>query len=148
MKVLIENKKARFRYFFHEKLEVGIMLNGYEVKSLREKHGSIDGAYALVLDDELWLVNSNIPSQDLFAFSTSEIRRRKLLCHKKELTMLKMKSEADGMTIVPVKIYDKNGKIKLEIALAKGKNVADKRQTLKRRDIDREMRTCERPVSQ
>ena len=57
MKVLIENKKSRFRYFFHEKLEVGIMLNGYEVKSLREKHGSIDGAYALVLDDELWLVN-------------------------------------------------------------------------------------------
>ena len=138
MQVLVENRKAVFKYFLYDKLEVGIVLNGFEVKTLREKCGSIDGAYVQVLGNELWLLNSNIQSQDLFAFSTGEIRRRKLLCHKKELRWLKMKSEAEGMTLVPLKLYDKNGKIKLEIALAKGKNVADKRQTLKRRDIDRE----------
>ena len=140
MEVLLENKKARLRYLFHEKLEVGIVLNGFEVKSLREKCGSIDGAYVQVLSNELWLVNSNIRSQDLFAFSAGKIHRRKLLCHKKELRDLKMKSEAKGMALVPLKIYDKNGKIKLEIAIAKGKNAADKRQTLKDRDIMREVR--------
>ncbi len=141
MQVLAENRKAVFRYFLYDKLEVGIVLNGFEVKALREKCGSIDGAYVQVLGNELWLLNSNIQSQDLFAFSTGEIRRRKLLCHKKELRWLKMKSEAEGMTLVPLKLYDKNGKIKLEVAVARGKNAIDKRRDLRDRDI---MRDAER----
>ena len=135
MQVLVENRKAMFKYFLYDKLEVGIVLNGFEVKTLREKCGSIDGAYVQVLGNELWLLNSNIQSQDLFAFSTGEIRRRKLLCHKKELRWLKMKSEAEGMTLVPLKLYDKNGKIKLEVAVARGKNAIDKRRALRDREI-------------
>ena len=135
MQVLVENRKAMFKYFLYDKLEVGIVLNGFEGKTLREKCGSIDGAYVQVLGNEPWLLNSNIQSQDLFAFSTGEIRRRKLLCHKKELRWLKMKSEAEGMTLVPLKLYDKNGKIKLEVAVARGKNAIDKRRALRDRDI-------------
>lgn len=136
-----ENKKAYHDYVILEKLEVGIQLSGSEVKSIAVHKISIDGAYIAVLKGELWLVNSNISPYSNGGYANHQaIKNRKLLCHKKELRELKFKTEAKGFTIVPLKVYMKNGKFKLEIGIAKGKNKADKRQTLKNSQIERDIK--------
>jgi len=141
-RIAAENRKARHHYFIEDKLEVGIVLEGSEVKSLREGKANIAESYANVEGAELWLINSYIPpfSQAKSAtFSHDERRRRKLLVHKRELARLWQAVGREGMTLVPLKLYfNDKGIAKLELGIAKGKKMADKRETEKRRDWARE----------
>ncbi len=141
-RVAAENRKARYHFFIEDTLEAGIMLEGSEVKSLREGKANIAESYATVEGAELWLINSYIPpfSQARSAALSHETRRRrKLLVHKRELARLKAAVGREGMTLVPLKLYfNDKGIAKLELGLAKGKKMADKRETEKRRDWARE----------
>ncbi len=141
-RIAAENRKARYNYFIESNLEVGIMLEGSEVKSLREGKANIAESYATVEGAELWLINSYIGpfSQAMAAaFSHDQRRRRKLLVHKRELARLKAAIGREGMTLVPLKLYfNEKGIAKLELGIAKGKKMADKRETEKRRDWARE----------
>ena len=141
-RVAAENRKARHNYFIEDTLVAGIMLEGSEVKSLREGKGNIAESYATVEGAELWLINSYIPpfSQAMSAaFSHDPRRRRKLLVHKRELSKLWQAIGREGMTLVPLKLYfNDKGIAKLDIGIAKGKKQADKRETDKKRDWARE----------
>src|SRR6056297_2459852 len=141
-KLAAENRKARHHYFIEDTVEAGIMLQGSEVKSLREGRGNIAESYATVDDGELWLVNSYIPEftqARAAAFGHEPRRRRKLLVHRRELARLDQAVGREGMTMVPLKIYfNDRGIAKLELGLAKGKKLADKRDTEKKRDWQRE----------
>ncbi|GMG84329.1 SsrA-binding protein SmpB [Paralimibaculum aggregatum] len=141
-KLAAENRKARHQYFIEDSLEAGIMLQGSEVKSLREGKANIAESYASVEDGELWLINSYIPEfsqAKAAAFSHDARRRRKLLVHRRELARLHQAVGREGMTMVPLKLYfDARGRAKLEIGLAKGKKLSDKRDTEKKRDWERE----------
>ena len=141
-RVVAENRKARYHFFIEDTLEAGIMLEGSEVKSLREGKANIAESYATVEESELWLINSYIPPfshAKSAAFSHDPRRRRKLLVHKRELAKLKQAIGREGMTLVPLKLYfNDKGIAKLDIGLAKGKKQADKRETDKKRDWARE----------
>ena len=141
-RVVAENRKARHHYFIEDTIEAGLMLEGSEVKSLREGKANIAESYATVEGAELWLINSYIGpfSQAMsIAFSHDARRRRKLLVHKRELTRLKAYLGREGMTVVPLKLYfNDKGIAKLLLGIAKGKKMADKRETEKRRDWARE----------
>ncbi|MCH8168081.1 MAG: SsrA-binding protein SmpB [Proteobacteria bacterium] len=141
-RVVAENRKARHHYFIEDTIEAGLMLEGSEVKSLREGKANIAESYATVEGAELWLINSYIGpfSQAMsIAFSHDARRRRKLLVHKRELTRLKASIGREGMTVVPLKLYfNDKGIAKLLLGIAKGKKMADKRETEKRRDWARE----------
>jgi SsrA-binding protein len=141
-RIAAENRKARYNYFIESNLEVGIMLEGSEVKSLREGKANIAESYATVEESELWLINSYIPPfshAKSAAFSHDPRRRRKLLVHKRELAKLKQAIGREGMTLVPLKLYfNDKGIAKLDIGIAKGKKQADKRETDKKRDWARE----------
>ncbi|GGZ91087.1 SsrA-binding protein SmpB [Novosphingobium arvoryzae] len=139
-KVVAENRRARFDYFIDETLEAGIMLTGTEVKSLRFGEGSIAESYAEVKNGEVWLVNSNVPEFSHGNRYNHEPKRpRKLLLHRREVDRLQGAVERKGMTLVPLSVYfNGRGRAKVELALAKGKNVADKRATIKERDWKRE----------
>ena len=139
-KVVAENRRARFDYFIEETLEAGIMLTGTEVKSLRFGEGSIAESYAEVKNGEVWLVNSNVPEFSHGNRYNHEPKRpRKLLLHRREVDRLQGAVERKGMTLVPLSVYfNGRGRAKVELALAKGKNVADKRATIKERDWKRE----------
>ncbi len=141
-RVAAENRKARYNYFIEDSLEAGIVLEGSEVKSLREGKANIAESYATVEGAELWLINSYIGlfSQAMTAaFSHDERRRRKLLVHKRQLARLWQAVGREGMTLVPLKLYfNDKGIAKLELGVAKGKKMADKRETEKRRDWARE----------
>jgi SsrA-binding protein len=141
-RIAAENRKARYNYFIESNLEVGIMLEGSEVKSLREGKANIAESYATVEESELWLINSYIPPfshAKSAAFSHDPRRRRKLLAHKRELAKLKQAIGREGMTLVPLKLYfNDKGIAKLDIGIAKGKKQADKRETDKKRDWARE----------
>lgn len=137
-RIFNENKKAYHDYHVLESLEVGIELFGSEVKSVKNKCASLSGAYVQVLKNELWLVNAKITgAETVWTQSCRSDRNRKLLCHKKEMLDIKQKTEAKGLTAIPLKLYEKNGKIKLLVGIARGKNAVDKRQTLKDKSIDR-----------
>ncbi|MEO1724404.1 MAG: SsrA-binding protein SmpB [Pseudomonadota bacterium] len=141
-RIAAENRRARYDYFIEDSLETGIMLQGSEVKALREGRGNIAESYASVEDGELWLINSYIPpfsqSKDR-AFAHDERRRRKLLVKTRELSELHQGVGREGMTLVPLKLYfNGRGIAKLELGLAKGKKNADKRDTTKKRDWQRE----------
>jgi SsrA-binding protein len=141
-RVAAENRKARHNYFIEDTLVAGIMLEGSEVKSLREGKGNIAESYATVEGAELWLINSYIPpfSQAMSAaFSHDPRRRRKLLVHKRELSKLWQAIGREGMTLVPLKLFfNEKGIAKLEIGIAKGKKLGDKRETEKQRDWARD----------
>lgn len=139
-KVVAENRRARFDYFIDETLEAGIALTGTEVKSLRFGEGSIAESYAEVKNGEVWLVNSNVPEFSHGNRYNHEPKRpRKLLLHRREVDRLQGAVERKGMTLVPLSVYfNGRGRAKVELALAKGKNVADKRATIKERDWKRE----------
>lgn len=139
---LVENRKARFNYELREKLEAGIELLGFEVKALRQKQGSLDGAYVIVRGGEAFLVNAFIPPyQPKNTPKDYDPRRnRKLLLTKKELAELASAESKKGLTIVPISVYAKGRKLKVEIAVARGKKKYDKRETIKRRDMEREIR--------
>ena len=137
MQIIASNKKAFFQYFILDKVEAGIQLFGDEVKSLRSAKASINEAYAEVKKGELFLVNADIA---LYGKSSNinridAKRTRKLLLHKKDISRLQGKIEKEGMTIIPIKIYfNKKGLVKLEIAIAKGKKLYDKREDKKKKD--------------
>ncbi len=141
-RIAAENRKARHNYFIEENLEAGIMLEGSEVKSLREGRANIAESYAAVEGGELWLINSYIPpfsQAKSAAFGHEERRRRKLLVRARELARLAQASQREGMTIVPLKLYfNERGIAKLELGIARGKKMADKRETEKQRDWARE----------
>jgi SsrA-binding protein len=141
-RVAAENRKARHNYFIEDTLVAGIMLEGSEVKSLREGKGNIAESYATVEGAELWLINSYIPpfSQAMSAaFSHDPRRRRKLLVHKRELSKLWQAIGREGMTLVPLKLFfNEKGIAKLELGIAKGKKLGDKRETEKQRDWARD----------
>lgn len=139
-KIAAENRKARFSYEVVDTVEAGLVLTGTEVKSLRGGHANIAESYASVEGGELWLINSYLPEYlQANRFNHEPRRRRKLLLKKKEMAKLSQAVERQGMTMVPLKIYfNDRGRAKLLLALARGKNVADKRQTEKDRDWARE----------
>ncbi|MBX3550214.1 MAG: SsrA-binding protein SmpB [Xanthobacteraceae bacterium] len=139
-KVAADNRKARFNYAIGETFEAGIALTGTEVKSLRNGKATIAESYADAKNGEIWLVNSNIPEY-LQANRNNHApkRPRKLLLHKRQINKLVGAVEKEGMTIVPLKIYfNERGRAKVEVALAKGKKLHDKRDTEKKRDWQRE----------
>jgi SsrA-binding protein len=139
-KIVAENRRARFEYYIEDVLEAGIALTGTEVKSLRFGEGSIAESYAEVKDGQVFLVNSNVPEfSHGNRFNHEPKRPRKLLLHEREIARLTGAVERKGMTLVPLSIYfNGRGRAKVELALAKGKNAADKRQTIKERDWKRE----------
>lgn len=139
-KSVAENRKARFEYYIEETFEAGIALTGTEVKSLRFGEGSIAESYAEIKNGECWLVNSNVPEfSHGNRYNHVPKRPRKLLLHERELSRLQGSVERKGMTLVPLSIYfNGRGRAKVELALAKGKNAADKRQTIKDRDWKRD----------
>ena len=139
-KTVAENRRARFDYFIDEVFEAGIALTGTEVKSLRFGEGTIAESYAEVRDGQVWLVNSNVPEfSHGNRFNHEPKRPRKLLLHERQIDKLTGAVERKGMTLVPLSIYfNGRGRAKVELALAKGKNVADKRQTVKEREWKRE----------
>ena len=139
-KTVAETRRARFEYFIEEVFEAGIALSGTEVKSLRGGEGSIAESYAYVNDGEAWLVNANIPEfSHGNRFNHEPKRPRKLLLHAREIEKMIGAVERKGMTLIPLSVYfNGRGRAKVELALAKGKQTHDKRQTIKDRDWQRD----------
>ncbi len=139
-KIVADNRKARHNYFFEDVIEAGIVLMGTEVKSLREGRANIAESYASDEGGEIWLINANIPQYSAGNRNNHEPRRhRKLLLHQRQIDKLLMAVQREGMTLVPLKLFfNERGMVKLEIALAKGKKIHDKRQTSKDRDWARQ----------
>jgi SsrA-binding protein len=134
------NRQASYRYAFLDKLEAGMVLTGTEVKSLRGGKAQLKDGYAAIKDGELWLYNVHIPPYGPAARDNHEPeRQRKLLVHKAEIERLQARVAERGLTLVPTRLYFANGRAKVEIALARGKDVGDKRQAIKERDMKREM---------
>jgi SsrA-binding protein len=142
MKLLTDNRLARFRYEILETYEAGIELRGTEVKSIIAGSANLQDAYALVRGGEVWLFNAHIsPFQQASQYYNHEPRRdRKLLLHRKEINKLVGKIEQKGLTLVPLKMYMSNNKVKVALGLARGKKLHDKREDVKRRDDQRDMR--------
>lgn len=139
---LISNKKATFNYEIVETLEAGIELFGYEVKSLRAGKGNLEGSYIIVRGGEAYLIGALISpfQQNNIPENYEERRNRKLILHKKEIKKILEMGTGTGKSTIPLNIYTKGTKIKLEIAIVKGKKKFDKRQTIKKRETDREIR--------
>ena len=133
------NKKAHFNYEIIETFEAGVVLLGAEVKSIRAKNVSLANSYAIIKDGEVWLINCHIKEFEQARHKApSTTRSRKLLLKKRELNKLIGKINQDGLTLIPTKLYFLKGKVKVEIAVAKGKKMHDKRQTKKTRDWNRD----------
>lgn len=141
-KVNIRNKRASYEYEFIDKYVAGIMLKGTEIKSIREGKVNLADGYCVFLKDELFVKNIHIsPYKQGTHFNHEPTRERKLLLHKRELHKLKQKSEEKGLAIVPIKLFTNvRGLAKLEIALARGKKLYDKRQSIKEKDLKRELK--------
>jgi SsrA-binding protein len=139
-KVVSDNRKARFSYSIGDTFEAGIALTGTEVKSLRDGKATIAESYAVAQDGELWLINANIPEYlQANRFNHAPKRRRKLLLHKRQIDKLVSAVEREGMTLVPLKLYfNEKGRAKIELAVARGKQLHDKRETEKKRSWDRD----------
>src|SRR5436309_2223548 len=139
-KLIAQNKKARHDYHLEDVFEAGLVLQGTEVKSLRAGRASLVDAYAHIKNGEVWLENAHIPEYDQGSWTNHEPRRsRKLLLHRDEIAKLIGKTKESGQTLVPLSMYFKDGKAKVEIALGRGKRAYDKRQTLAARDAEREI---------
>ncbi len=140
-KIAAQNRKARFNYEIGEVFEAGIALTGSEVKSLRTGKATIAESYADAHDGEIWLINANIPEYKQAGpyYNHEPKRQRKLLLHKRQINKLLGAVEREGMTLIPLKLYfNERGRAKLEIALARGKKLHDKRETSKKRDWERQ----------
>ncbi len=138
--ISIVNRKAYHDYLIEERVEAGIVLKGSEIKSIRAGKVSLQDAYAKPENGELWLFNSHIASYDAASYNTHQpTRPRKLLLHKKEVAMLTGRVKQRGLTLVPLKLYIKHGIAKIELGVGKGKKIYDKRETIMRRDTDREI---------
>jgi SsrA-binding protein len=135
------NRAASHNYELLERFETGIVLGGTEVKSIRGGRANLKDAYGLVKDGELWLLNAHIsPYEHGNIYNHDPLRTRKLLVHAEELRKLIGKTQQRGLTLIPTRMYFKNGKVKVELALARGKQLWDKRETERRRTADREAR--------
>ncbi len=135
------NRAASHNYFLLDKYEAGIALRGTEVKSIRDGRANLKDAYGLVKDNELWLINAHIGPYDAASYNNHEpLRTRKLLVKKREILKLLAASQQKGHTLIPTRMYFKNGRVKVELALAKGKQLWDKRETERRRTADRDAR--------
>lgn len=139
-KIVCKNPKAHRDFFIEERYEAGIELKGSEVKSLRGGRASIKESFAIVRDDQLFLINSYIaPYESANIFNHEPERDRRLLLHRSEINRLIGKTQIRGYTLIPTKIYFSNGLAKVELALAKGKKAFDRREDIKRRDAEREV---------
>ena len=139
LKIISNNRKARYNYFFEEFFEAGIVLKGSEVKSLRDGKANISESYAIDDKGELFLVNSHIPSYKESSYNNHDPKRnRKLLFNRREINKLMGRINREGLTLIPTKLYFKKGKAKIEIAVAKGKKQYDKRHSKKKKDWERE----------
>lgn len=140
MKLIAQNRRARYDYFLEQKFEAGIVLLGTEVKSIRKGEVHLSEAYVEIRNNEVYITGMHINQfKQANRFNHEEDRRRKLLLNKREIKNLSNAVELRGYTIVPTKLYLKNGLVKLEIAIAKGKAQYDKRETVKKRDAEREI---------
>lgn len=140
IKVLVNNSKAKFLYFLEDFIECGIELKGSEIKSIRKNSASLHDSYVVIKNGEAFILNMHIaPYENGNLFNHEPNRTRKLLLHKSEIIKLSKKAKEKVMTIVPTRVYLKKGKVKVEIALAKGKKLFDKRETIKKRDDERMM---------
>ena len=137
----ILNRKARYDYELLDKFEAGIVLTGTEIKSIRNGQANLKDSYAIIKNNEAYLLNMHISEyKQGNQFNHDETRTRKLLLHKNEIKKINDKVSIKGLTLVPVKLYFKNGKAKIELAIARGKHTFDKKETIKQRDIEREMK--------
>lgn len=140
IKIIAGNKKAHFNYFLSDFMEAGIELKGTEIKSLRVTGATINDSYVVIRNLEAEIINMYIKPYDHGnLFNHDPLRSRKLLLHKHQIRWLAQKIKTEGFTVVPTKIYFSKGKVKVEIALAKGKHNYDKRETIKKRDLQREL---------
>lgn len=138
--VIIENRKANYDYFVLDTLECGIELKGHEIKSIRNGSCNLKDSYISIDDNELILIGTHIAKYDkAMDYDVAERRPRKLLVHKQEIRSLKNKLIDKGITLIPLKMYFKNGKVKVLVGTCKGKHNYDKRQSIKERDIKREI---------
>jgi len=142
-RVIAENRKARHDYTILETVEAGVALLGTEVKSIREGRVNLRDSYARVENGEVWMMNVHIsPYSHRGSAEHAELRQRKLLLHRHEIRKLVGQTAEKGLTLVPLEIYFKKGRVKVLLALAKGKQAHDKRETIRKRDVDRETRAA------
>lgn len=142
-KIIADNRKAHHDYHLLETFEAGMVLLGTEVKSIREGGANLRDSFARIESGEVWVYNVHISPYRNRGYSDHDpTRRRKLLLHRQEIRKLIGKTVERGMTLVPVRMYLKNGRVKMAVSLAKGKKAHDKRETIKRREIDRETRAA------
>ena len=134
----IVNRKAKYDYEIHDTYEVGIVLTGNEIKSVRKGSVNLKDSYVIIKNSEAYILNMHITNYDKAVFKEEETRTRKLLLHKDEIIKINDKISIKGFTLVPLRLYFKNGKAKLEIGIAKGKHTYDKKESTKERDIKRE----------
>lgn len=147
IKIINNNSKAHFNYFLEDFVECGIELKGSEIKSIRKSGASLVDSYVIIRNEEAFILNMHIaPYEQGNIFNHDPNRTRKLLLHKKEIRKMEQKAAEKAMTIVPTKIYLKKGKLKVEIALGKGKKLFDKRETIKKRDDERMMAKAKKSV--
>ena len=141
VQVLATNRQAFYNYFVEEKVEAGIALLGTEVKSLREGRANLKDGYAMVRQGEVWLLNCHISPYSHGNLNNHDpLRERKLLLHREEIRRLDRKRRMSGLTLVPLRLYVRKGRIKVELGLARGKKLYDKREAIRRKDLDRESR--------
>ena len=140
VKIIAQNKKARFDYFVEEKYECGIVLEGTEVKSVKEGNVSFNDSFAEIQNGELWMRNFHISEYNYSSiFNHNPDRAKKLLVHKEELKRIQRKVDEKGFTLIPLDFYLKNGRVKLTLGVCKGKKQFDKRASIKERDVNRDL---------
>lgn len=141
VKIIAQNRKAGFNYFIEESLECGISLQGTEVKSVKSGNISFSDSFAEIINGELWMRNFYIAEYKFSSiFNHDTTRKKKLLVHKNEIKKLQKKIDEKGYTLVPLNVYLKNGRAKITLGVCKGKKLYDKRETIKQRDNDRDLR--------
>ncbi|HZJ99900.1 MAG TPA: SsrA-binding protein SmpB [Tissierellaceae bacterium] len=141
IKVLASNRKARHDYFIESSIEAGIVLKGTEVKSVRQGKLNLKDSYASIDDGEIYLNNMHIsPYEQGNIYNVDPVRKRKLLLHKREIRKLNQEITLKGLTLVPLSVYLKDGKVKVELAVARGKKLYDKREDIAKKDADRRMK--------
>lgn len=140
IKIIVTNRKANFEYEIISRYEAGIVLKGTEVKSLRAGKANLQESYGRIKDNEVWLVNSHINEYSFGNLNNHEPNRsRKLLLNKKEIRKIRQMLQEKGLTLVPLKLYFKNSNVKAEIGIARGKKLYDKRESIKKREVERKL---------
>ncbi len=140
IKVIATNRKANFEYEIINRYEAGFVITGTEVKSIRDGKINIQESYGRIINDEVWIINSHINEYKYGNINNHEpLRNRKLLLNKREIRKIKQQLQEKGLTLVPLKVYFKGSLVKVEIGIAKGKKLYDKRESIKKRDIERNL---------